>query len=227
VLRPVSVDVRLLPLLALALVLAACGSAAERTGSPGSSGEESETSDPTTAFDESKLRPPRVLLRSIAGQQKAVGGTFCVDYVDQASGRGGGLCSDSPGVHPDSITVAQPGDELTFVFSGADIVRASGCKSESEGEQGCIGFVHVKPLGCEDREVERVPLALGPETRWTVDLEPGAYELDVFGYFESSEGASGDVSAGLGLLVGGGPKQSDHLGVVAVERAMMVCPFPR
>jgi hypothetical protein len=222
--------VRRVPLLALALVLAACGSAAERTDQPASSGQESapvETHDPTEAFDESKLRPPRILLRSIAGQQKAVEGTFCVDYVDQASGRGGGMCSDSPDVHPDSITFAQPGDELTFVFGGADIVHASGCKSESEGEQGCIGFVHVKPLGCEDREVERVPLALGSETRWTVDLEPGAYELDVFGYFESSEGASGDVSGGLGLLVGGGPKQDDYLGVVAVERAMMVCPYPR
>lgn len=221
-------DVRRVPLLALALVLAACGSAAERTDQPASSGGETapvETHDPTAAFDESKLRPPRILLRSIAGEQKAVEGTFCVDYVDQASGRGGGMCGDSPSVHPDAITVAQPGDELTFVLSGADIVRSRGCKSEDE--QGCIGYVHVRPLGCEDREVGRVPLALGPETRWTIDLEQGAYELDVFAYFESSEGATGDVSGGLGLVVGGEPKQDDYRGVVAVERAMQVCPFPR
>jgi hypothetical protein len=219
---------RRVPLLVLALFLAACGSAAERADLPASSGQESapvETQDATTAFDESTLRPPRILLRSIAGEQKAVEGTFCVDYVDPASGRGGGMCGDSPAVHPDAITVAQPGDEVTFVFSGADVVRATGCHSEDE--QGCIGYVHVRPLGCEDREIERVPLVLGPETRWTIDLERGAYELDVFGYFESSEGASGDVNGGLGLLVGGGPKQYDYRGVVAVERAMKVCPFPR
>jgi hypothetical protein len=105
--------VRRVPFLVLAFVLAACGSAAERTDLPASSGQESapvETHDATTAFDESKLRPPRILLRSIAGQQKGVEGTFCVDYVDPASGRGGGMCGDSPAVHPDAITVAQPGD---------------------------------------------------------------------------------------------------------------------
>lgn len=133
------------------------------------------------------------------------------------------MCSDAPAVHPVAITVAQPGDEVTFVFSGADVVRPRGCHGEDE--QWCSGYVLVRPLGCEDREVQRVPLALGPETRWTIDLETGAYELDVFGYFESSEGATGDVSVALGLLVGGGPKNHDYLGVVAVKRAMQVCPF--
>jgi hypothetical protein len=83
----------------------------------------------------------------------------------------------------------------------------------------------VKPLGCEDREVELLPLALGPETRWKIDLEFGAYELDVFGYFESSDGATGDVSGALGLFVGGGPKKYDALGVTGIKRAMQVCPF--
>jgi hypothetical protein len=169
------------------------------------------------------LKPPRILLRSSAGEQKAVAGSFCIDYVDPASGRGGGVCSDSPAVHPDAFTVAQPGDEVTFVFSGADIVRPSGCHGRDEHD--CIGYVLVRPLGCEDREVERVPLALGPETRWTIDLETGAYELDVFGYFESSHGSTGDVSGALGLFVGGGPKNHDYRGVLAVKRAMQVCPF--
>jgi hypothetical protein len=213
-------------LLAVALALAGCGSTAERTDVPASSGQESvpvETPGPTAAaVDESKLRPPQILLRSSAGEQKAVEGSFCVDYVDPASGQGSGVCSDSPAIHPDAVTVAQPGDEVTFFFRGADIVRPSSCHGEDE--QGCIGFVHVKPLGCEDREVERVPLALGPETRWTIDLETGAYELDVFAYFESSGGATGDISGALGLFVGGA-KEGDALGVLAVKPSMQVCAF--
>jgi hypothetical protein len=219
--------VRLVPLLVLTFVLAACGSSTEPTGVPASSGGESvpvETSDPATPIDESELKPPQILLRNNVGeQQEAVAGSFCVDHVDPASGRGSGVCSDSPAVHPNAITIAMPGDEVTFVFSGADIVRPSGCHGEDE--QDCIGYVHVKPLGCENREVERVPLALGPETRWTIDLEFGGYELDVFGYFESSDGATGDVSGALGLFVGGGPKKYDALGVTGIKRAMQVCPF--
>jgi hypothetical protein len=69
-----------------------------------------------------------------------------------------------------------------------------------------------------------VPLALGRETRWTVDLEPGAYELDVCGYFESDVGASGDVSGSLGLTVAG-TKEYGALGVSAVKPALKVCAF--
>ena len=214
-------------LLVLAFVLAACGSTVGRTDVPASSGRESdrvETYGPTAPVDESKLKPPEILLRNHVGEeQEAVAGSFCVDYVDPASGRGSGMCSDSPAVHPNAITIAMPGDEVTFVFSGADIVRPSGCHGEDE--QGCTGSVQVKPLGCEDRQVERVPLALGPETRWTIDLEFGGYELDVFGYFESSDGATGDVSGALGLFVGGEPKNYDALGVTGIKRAMQVCPF--
>jgi hypothetical protein len=217
--------VRPLSLLVFALCVAGCGAAADDTGVPASSGMQSVPAQTeTSAFDDSKLKPPGILLRNSVGEeQRAVAGSFCVDYVDAASGRGGGVCGDSPDVHPDAITIAVKGEELTLVFSGAEIVRPSGCHSEDE--QGCIGYVYVKPLGCDDREVARIPLALGPETRWTIDLERGAYELDVFGYFETSEGATGDASGALGLLVGGGPKKYDALGVTDIKPAMQVCPF--
>jgi hypothetical protein len=172
---------------------------------------------------ESKLKPPKIIFRSSAGEQTAVQGSFCLDYVDPASGRGSAVCGDSPAASPDKITVAQAGDGVTFLFTGADVVRSSGCKSGDE--QGCIGYVYVRPLGCEDREVARVPLSLGPETRWTIDLERGAYELDVFAYFRTSKGATGDVSGALGLLVGGGPKNRDYRAILAVKRAMQVCPL--
>jgi hypothetical protein len=214
------------PLLVLVLLLAACGSTAGQTGVAASSGEGSvpaETDVAAAPVDESKLKPPRILLQSSAGEQKAVEGSFCVEYVDPDSGGASGVCGDSGAVHPNAVTVALAGDEVTFVLDGAAIVRPSGCQSEDE--QGCIGYVYVRPLGCEDREIERVPLALGPETRWTIELKPGAYELDVFGYFEGSDGATGDVSGALGLLVGGGAKENDYHGVVAIKRAMQVCPF--
>jgi hypothetical protein len=217
--------VRRFALVGIALLfVAGCGSADERTGVPASSGEENVPVETSAPVDESKLQPPRILLlNSVGEQQKAVRGSFCVEYVDATSGQASGMCGDSPAIHPDAITVALPGEELTFVFSGAEIVRPDSCHSDDE--QGCIGSIHVRPLGCEDREVERVPLARGPETRWTIDLERGAYELDVFGYFETSEGATGDVSGALGLLVGGGPKKYDALGVTGIKPAMQVCPF--
>jgi len=200
-----------------------CG-ADGRAGVLGPGSDPVETYGQTAPVDEPKLNPPEILLRNQVGEeQEAVAGSFCVDYVDPASGRGSGVCSDSPAVHPSAITIAMPGDEVTFVFSGADIVRPSDCHGEDE--QGCTGYVQVKPLGCEDRQIERVPLALGPETRWTIDLEFGGYELDVFGYFESSDGTTGDVSGALGLFVGGGPKRFDALGVTGIKRAMQVCPF--
>jgi hypothetical protein len=219
--------VRRLPLLVFAVVFAACGSTAGRTGLPASSGEESvpvETAGPTATIDESKLKPPQILLRNSVGEeQKAVAGSFCVDYVDPASGAGSGVCGDSPPVHPNAITIAVAGENMTFVLRGADVVRPPGCYSDDEQE--CIGTVSVKPLGCEDREVARVPLALGRETRWAIDLERGAYELDVFAYFDEADGRSGDVSGALGLLVGGGPKEDDALGITGIERSMQVCPF--
>lgn len=219
---------RRVPILTVIFVAAACGSSAERPGMQASSGQESSsgetTSAPSTPIDESDLRPPEILLRNSVGEeQKAVAGSFCVDYLDTASGYGTGVCGDSGAVHPDAVTVALAGDEVTFVFSEAKIVRSSGCQGADE--QDCIGYVLVRPLGCEEREAKRVPLVLGPETGWTIDLQRGAYELDVFGYFETSAGATGDVSGSLGLVVGGGPKEYDALGVTAIKPAMQVCPF--
>jgi hypothetical protein len=152
-----------------------------------------------------------------------VEGSYCVDYVDPGSGQGQGACSDSAPVHPKAVTAVARGEEVTFVFGGAKVVRPSGCHSDDD-EEGCIGSVRVAPLGCEDSQLESVPLALGPRTRWTVDLEPGAYELDVFGYFESDAGASGDVSGTLGLTVAG-PKENDALGVLELSPSMKVCEF--
>jgi hypothetical protein len=220
---------RFLALVGVALLLAGCGSAPEQTGVPASSGEatasgEGTVTDPKATDPEggSRLKPPSIVLVSAQGKQRAVRGSYCVTYEDPDSGVGEGVCADSGPVHPKAVTAVARGDEVTFVFGDARVVRPRACHSDDE--QGCIGYVNVRPLGCEDPQLESVPLALGPETRWAVDLEPGAYELDVFAYFESDGGASGDVSGTLGLTVAG-PKTNDALGVGAIKPWMQVCEF--
>ena len=182
--------------LVLALAMAGCGAATDGTNVPASSGVESV-----------EPAPPTILLVGSGGEQSAVRVSFCVDYVDPASREGTGVCGDTGPIHPDEVTVARPGDDVTFVVEGAGEVSDAS--------------VSVKPLGCDDREVERIPLSAGEQTPWTVDLEPGAYQLDVFAKFEAANGASGDVSGSLGLLV----KADAPPRTVPVDLDLAVCPL--
>jgi len=207
---------RLLLLFVAGLILAGCGAAQDVARPLGSSQQGStgsvSTSDPMNA--------PAILLKSQYGNQEAVSGSACVFSLDPDSGEGEGSCGDTGPIHPKAVTGVAAGDEVAFAFVGAKVVPAGGC--EGADEQVCIGSISVKPLGCELREVESVALVPGPETPWIVDLKPGAYELDVFAYFETDAGATGDVTGSLGLTVAGG-KEWDALGVSAIEPSMRVC----
>jgi hypothetical protein len=199
-------------LLVMTLAIAGCGVATEETGTPASSGEESlptETSKPIPTLDEANLRPPPIVLVSAAGKQEARRGSSCVQYADPASGEGAGACSDVAGpLHPDFVSLVRPGDNTLVIVAGAS----------AEG-----GSVTVRPLGCDDQETLVFDLASGAdETSWRVDLEPGAYQLDVFTRFETTDGRSGDVSGSLGLLVG----DSDARRTVPAKAGLAVCPFP-
>ena len=190
---------------------------------PASSGRDSETASgsgtasgstepaPEPA-DDSNLKPPPILLVSETGTQTAVRGSYCVDYVDEQTGRGSGICSDSAApTYPKAITAVSAGDPVAFV------VHKAAFKPES--------VVTIRPLGCTDQETRQVRLK--PRTglhSWTVDLEPGAYQLDVFARFEAADGRSGDVSGSLGLTVAGG-KENDALGVMGLKPSLAVCPF--
>jgi hypothetical protein len=203
-------------LIALAFALGGCGVANE-TGVPGSSGAESVPAEtlapPIATLDESMLKPPPILLVSRAGKQEAIQSSFCVQYVDQASGQDQGVCADGVPVFPKEVSTLQTGDWANLVLAGAFV------KDE--------GSVVVRPLGCKDEETLSFDLTAGmSETHWRVQLKPGAYQLDVFARFGSNDGRSGDVTGTVGLLVGGGPKENDYIGVVAVRDAMQVCPFP-
>ena len=189
-----------------ALTVAGCGAQGDEEAAFTGSTTVTEASAPDSA-------PPPIVLESPYGDQTAVRGSYSVSYET------GVLNADGPAARPKEVTAVVAGDEVRFVFAGAEIVSAGGCHGGDP--QDCIGSVGVKPLGCDNRSVETIPLELGPETTWTVDLEPGAYELAVFASYES-EGANGHVSGSLGLTVAGA-KHWDALGVYEVERSMRVC----
>jgi hypothetical protein len=202
---------RLLIVLVGALLLAGCGAAAEETAVPASSGEDSSVPvQPTkkTEFDQSKLKPPPVVLVSQAGKQIAAQGSFCVNYVDPASGEGQGICSDGPAPVPKQMTIVHPGDGATLLIADSTLKKER--------------TVTVRPLGCSNRETETLELPITGQLHWQVDLDPGAYQLDVFAQFESNDGRSGDLSGSLGMLV----SESDARAIVPVDTADPVCPLP-
>jgi hypothetical protein len=206
--------VRLVPLLLVALVAAGCGVSAEESGAPGSS--EPMTSGETVpavktkgTFDESRTKPPPVILVSRAGKQIAVQGSSCVQYTDPNTGEGGGACADSGPIHPANLTVAQPGEHLDILLAGA----------YSTGD----GIVTITRLGCTGTKIEELDLATGMSgTHADVDLEPGAYELDLFTRFASDDGRQGDLSATLGLLVD--PNRAPE--IIPARAKFDVCQFP-
>jgi len=199
----------------LTLVVAACGSAPE-TGAPGSSESVAvQTTETVPAAEDpldDKLEPPAILLVYRGEEQRAVQGSYCVDYVDKTTGQGQGVCSDAAfPTYPDDITAIGPGERVRFV------VRAATLKSDS--------VVTVRPLGCTDQTTDEIVLPPGPgEFEWEVELPHGAYQLDVFARFRAEDGRRGDVSGSLGLTVAG-PKKFDALGVFDLRRSTQVCPF--
>jgi hypothetical protein len=175
-------------LFALGLVLAGCGAAGERRGGgPASTSQTPETGSQPVAEAE-RQKPPPIVLESAAGRQEAVLGTYCVSYLDEPAGIATGSCADAPWIPPERLSTVRPGEEIRIVLEGADVVRP---------QEGSAVF---HPLGCEKKSVAEIPLVRGPAITWRVELEPGAYALDIFVMFEG-EKKSGDVSGALGLLV--------------------------
>jgi len=167
-------------LLLVAVFLAAgCG---EAETEPGGGGAMGTVEEPTGSVpqDAGKPRmPPAIELVSEAGRQRAAPGSYCVD--DPQAGVGECVDYEAP-AGPEQLSVVRPGETVTIALVGSSAVE---------------GSASVRRLGCEE-EVVSVPL--GPETRWEVDLEPGAYELQIFTTFEAGT-ASGDTSGVLGLVV--------------------------
>jgi hypothetical protein len=190
------------------LALAGCGTA---TTAPGSSGESPTLPQPpvSTETEAPDVKPPPIFLISAAGKQRATEGSSCVTYVDPDTGEGVGACGDTGPIVPEAMTVVQPGDNVIVTIPGATLKKESA--------------VVVRPLGCTKRETMTLDLPVTGELHWPVDLEPGAYQLDVFALFGMENGLNGDLSGSLGLLVGGNAKENDYRGVVSVDLPY-VCP---
>jgi hypothetical protein len=209
--------VRVVLLLVVSALAGGCGAAERVGGGPTSTAVQPDTeSEPP--FDEAeKTKPPPIVLETAAGRQRAVRGSSCVDYVDEASGYGVGVCADTERPSPSRLSTVRPGEEVLIRLEDAEVVRPEGCVSEDE--QSCIGTAAVHPLGCARKTVAEIPLAAGPATAWRVELEPGAYEVEVFAYFAAADGRSGDLSGALGLLV----DEATPLEIVPRSRAADGC----
>jgi hypothetical protein len=181
------------------LALAGCGEATRETAVPASSGPTepsgvtetssgaAETSTGVTETSTPPVRPPEIVLASAAGKQIALLGSYCVTATDESTGQSQGLCADSMWPHPKRVSVVHPGDSVSVVLSDANVRKD--------------GSVTVLPLGCEHTVVKTIPLTPGQQsTAFAVDLDPGAYELQVFAPFKAAA-SSGDVSGALGLVV--------------------------
>jgi hypothetical protein len=158
--------------------------------------------------------PPPIVLVTAAGRQEAVQGSYCVTVVSE-SGEGQGACADASFVHPTQLSLVAPGEAVTIELSDAAL-------SLPDASSGASSTVAVYPLGCgPDRAVADFELE-SASMSWAVELEPGAYELGVFAYFETGDGRSGDTYGVLGLLVdpGTGPA------IVPVDKSLAVCPYP-
>jgi hypothetical protein len=198
------------------------GAPPAETGTPAETSGFAETGggEPATTSTEperppgSEPKPPPIVLVTHAGRQEAVQGSYCVTQVSE-SGEGQGACADAAFVHPTQLSVVGPGEAVTIEVSDATV-------TVPEGSSGVSSTVAVYPLGCgPDRAVGDFDLE-SASMSWAVDLEPGAYELGVFAYFETEDGRSGDTYGVLGLLVdpGTGPA------IVPVDKSLAVCPYP-
>lgn len=122
-------------------------------------------------------RPPALELVSDAGRQRAAQGSYCVNGPDS------GECVEFEApAGPEQLSVVRPGEVVTIVLTPVS---------------GVDGTASVRRRGCDE---QLASVVLHPETHWTVDLEPGAYELQIFTTFELGS-TSGDTSGVLGLLV--------------------------
>jgi hypothetical protein len=167
-------------LLALAVLLAAaCGAEEDEPAGGGTTGTVAQEPTGSAPQVDKPLLPPAIELVSEAGRQRAAPGSYCVD--DPQAGVGECVDYEAP-AGPEQLSVVRPGETVTIALMGTSAVD---------------GTASVRSLGCEE---ELVSVPLEPETRWEVDLEPGAYELQIFTTFEAGS-AGGDTSGVLGLVV--------------------------
>ncbi len=197
-------------LLAVAVVLAGCGGSDDNRPAATPTNGGAATEDAKAA-----LAPPEIYVVSAGARQRATPRSSCVMTVGQGRGEGEASCEITRGRgRPRTVTLVNPGDEITIEAPGARIIRRPGCDDPRE----CGGRVVVRSLGCARKVTS---FALGASaTRWRVGLPPGAYALEISIDFVTDEDLTGDASAVAGLLVS--PRERDPV-VVRSRPAMARC----
>src|SRR5436305_352894 len=105
---------RLIPLVALILLIAGCGGETKQPVQPvGVSGPKPQHATST--------RPPSLFLESRAGRQQAVLGSYCVQ------GQLEGGCADSGPIRPTQLTVARSGEPVKFLLENARVRHPTDC----------------------------------------------------------------------------------------------------
>jgi hypothetical protein len=162
------------------------------------------------------VTPPRIVLESEAGRQEAVPGSYCITRVSEGGDESAGVCTDAMRPYPVELSVVAPGEEIAVRIPHASIVSPPSCVAE------CDSTVTVRPLGCGDQLVATLVLGAAG-VKWAVDVEPGAYQLDVFVQaFDDGKGTTGDISGSLGLLV----DPAGDPAIIPVDESLAVCPYP-
>jgi hypothetical protein len=159
------------------------------------------------------LDPPPLVMVSEAGYHVADQGSFCVD----ASRRRFGVrvCADVVELDVTRLSVVKPGDTIAISLSKARVLLRSRLCGRS---RRCEAVVSVAALGC-DEPLRSFWLKAG-RTSWTVPLDPGAYQLDVFvRRFNARDGRTGHTSGAFGLLV----DPAADRGIVPVSDDLLAC----
>lgn len=153
-----------------------------------------------------ELTPPPLVLTMSAGDQTGVQGSFCSNDDE----RGCGVCADSVRLTAKHFTIVHSGDQVTLSMPDGTLVTPG----PDQCQPACPPQVVVTSL-CEDKGSSRT---FAEDEAWTIDLDPGVYQLDASASFSADE-LHGQTEETFGLIV----DDARERGVVEAGAAGTTC----
>jgi len=141
-------------------------------------------------------RPPRLLLDTASGTQRALQETFCISYATPEGGVD--QCADMLDARPTRFLTVRARETLTFRLRRGVIVR-----EDPRCHPSCGAGIAIYRLGDRGRKhfVRTIDLPASP-TQFPAPRRPGRYELEAFvGLFMVDDGREGDTSGSFGIRV--------------------------
>jgi hypothetical protein len=151
---------------------------------------------PSVTIASERLSKNAIVLESAAGRQDAAV-VPCAESLTEAEQEATDIpicMSANPALRPTHVSVVRPGETVTVSLPGADVTNPPDCFHTCSA-------VQIQPLECSDEPLSFFQLEDGAATDWTVDLEPGRYELEVYAQFRGEDGREGIAQGKLGLVV--------------------------